>query len=201
MGEKSQQHADDVVIHDMLRMGDTRAVALMFETWYPMLLNYAGKFVPHASAEDIVQDIFVELQKRSGSLEIKQSVKAYLIRAVHNKCMDHIRHLVVRKKYEDQALSELSLQELNYFDPQKNNTSLLLSDNTEDLQQAIARLPARCREILLLKYQHDLNTREIAQLLNVSTRTVETQLYKAVKTIRGLVKKLSYLFSLLACMF
>jgi RNA polymerase sigma-70 factor, ECF subfamily len=181
----------------MLRMGDSRAVALMFETWYPMLLNYAGKFVPHASAEDIVQDIFVELQKRSGALEIRQSVKAYLIRAVHNKCIDHIRHLMVRKNYEDQALSELSLQELNYFDPQKNNTSLLLSDEREDLQRAVAQLPERCREILLLKYQHDLNTKEIAQLLNISTRTVETQLYKAVKTLRGKVKRLSYLLSLL----
>jgi RNA polymerase sigma-70 factor (ECF subfamily) len=201
MGEKSKQHADDAVIQNMLRIGDTRVVALMFETWYSMLLNYAGKFVPHATAEDIVQDIFVELQKRSGSLEIKQSAKAYMVRAVHNKCMDYIRHLMVQKKHENQALTELSLQELNYFDPQKHNTSLLLSDDREDLQQAIAQLPARCREILLLKYQHNLNTKEIAQSLNVSTRTVETQLYKAVKTIRGKVKRLSYLFSVLGCMF
>jgi RNA polymerase sigma-70 factor, ECF subfamily len=73
----------------------------------------------------------------------------------------------------------------------------LLSDEREDLQRAVAQLPERCREILLLKYQHDLNTKEIAQLLNISTRTVETQLYKAVKTLRGKVKRLSYLLSLL----
>src|SRR5688500_14246521 len=124
MGEKSKQ-ADEAVIHDMLRAGDTRVLALMFETWYQMLLNYAGKFVPHATAEDIVQDIFVELHKKSGSIEIKQSAKAYLIRAVHNKCLDYIRHLVVQKRFVKQALTDLSLEELNYFDLQRNNTSLL----------------------------------------------------------------------------
>jgi RNA polymerase sigma-70 factor, ECF subfamily len=200
MGEKPKL-ADEAAIRDMLRVCDTRVVALLFETWYPMLLKYAGKFVPHATAEDIVQDIFVALQKKSGSVDIRQSVKSYLIRAVHNRCLDHIRHLAVQKRFANQALIELPLAELNYFDPEKNNTSLLVSDDMEALHHAIAQLPPRCREILALKYQQDLNTKEIAQLLHVSSRTVETQLYKAVKTIRRKVKKLSYLFSLLSYMF
>jgi RNA polymerase sigma-70 factor, ECF subfamily len=193
--------ADEAVLIDMLRTGDTRAVGLMFETWYPMLLNYACKFVLHATAEDIVQDIFVELQKKSGSIEIRHSVKAYLVRAVHNKCLDHLRHLVVQKRYLKQALTELSLEELNYFDPQRNNNSLLLSNELEDLHRAIAQLPPQCRKVLDLKYQQNLNSKEIAELLNVSSRTVETQLYNAVKTIRGKVKKLSYFFSVLGCVF
>jgi RNA polymerase sigma-70 factor, ECF subfamily len=199
MGE-NVKHADEAVIHNMLRMGDTRVVALLFETWYPVLVNYAGKFVLHATAEDIVQDIFVDLQKKSGSLDIRTSVKAYLIRAVHNRCLDHLRHLVVQKRYVKQALTELAINELDYFDPQKNNSSLLLSEDLEDLHRAIAQLPARCREILILKYQQDLNSKEIAQLLKVSSRTVETQLYNAVKIIRGKVKKLSYFLSVLGCM-
>lgn len=193
--------ADEAVLIDMLRMGDTRAVGLMFETWYPMLLNYACKFVLHATAEDIVQDIFVELQKKSDSIEIRHSVKAYLVRAVHNKCLDHLRHLVVQKRYLKQALTELSIEELNYFDPQRNNNSLLLSNDLEDLHRAIAQLPPQCRKVFNLKYQQDLDSKEIAELLNVSSRTVETQLYNAVKTIRGKVKKLSYFFSVLGCVF
>lgn len=199
--KETSKPIDEAVIIDMLRVGDTRAVGLMFETWYPMLLNYACKFVLHATAEDIVQDIFVELQKKSGSIEIRHSVKAYLIRAVHNKCLDHLRHLVVQKRYLKRALIELSIDELNYFDPQRNNTSLLLSNDLADLHRAIAQLPPRCREVFILKYQQDLNSKEIAQLLNVSSRTVETQLYNAVKTIRGKVKKLSYLFTILGFVF
>lgn len=181
-------------IKTVLREGDTTVLAALFEQHTAGLLGYACKFVTREAAEDIIQDVFIYLHHHATTLEIKHTIRSYLFRAVHNRCLDHIRHDMVHKRYVSQALSALSLQELEYYDPSSGKESLLMKEGDGQIWQAIEQLPPKCREIVKLRYQEGLKTKEISDAMGISSRTVETQLYKALKLLRGKVRKLSYLF-------
>lgn len=118
------------IIKAALRQDAPAAIATLFEQYATGLLGYACKFVSRESAEDIIQDVFIQLHRQAASLEIKHTLRSYLFRAVHNKCLDQIRHDMVHKRYVNRALAELRLQELAFYDPSSGNESLLL--NAED---------------------------------------------------------------------
>lgn len=186
-------HKEDTM-KTALRQDATTAVATLFEQYAAGLLGYACKFVARETAEDIIQDVFIHLHHHADTLEIKHTIRNYLFRAVHNRCVDQIRHDMVHKRYVSQALAELSLQELAYYDPSSGKESLLMKAEDGTIWHAIEQLPPKCREIVKLRYQEGLKTKEISDAMGISSRTVETQLYKALKLLRGKVKKLSYLF-------
>ncbi|WP_298734330.1 RNA polymerase sigma-70 factor [uncultured Chitinophaga sp.] len=182
------------ILKAALREDTPAAMAALFEQYAAGLLGYAGKFVSRETAEDIIQDVFIQLHRQAASLEIKHSIRHYLFRAVHNKCLDQIKHDMVHKRYVNRALAELRLQELAYYDPASGHESLLINAADGGIWQAIEQLPPKCREIVKLRYQEGLKTREISDAMGISSRTVETQLYKAIKLLKGKVRKLSYLF-------
>lgn len=186
-------HKEDTMT-TALRQDATAAIATLFEQYAAGLLGYACKFVARETAEDIIQDVFIHLHHHADTLEIKHTIRNYLFRAVHNRCVDQIRHDMVHKRYVSQALAQLSLQELAYYDPSSGKESLLMAAEDGSIWQAIEQLPPKCREIVKLRYQEGLKTKEISDAMGISSRTVETQLYKALKLLRGKVRKLSYLF-------
>lgn len=182
------------IIKAALRQDAPAAIAALFEQYAAGLLGYACKFVSRETAEDIIQDVFIQLHRQAGSLEIKHTIRNYLFRAVHNRCLDQIKHDMVHKRYVNTALAELRLQELAWYDPSSGRESLLMNGGDGSIWQAIEQLPPKCREIVKLRYQDGLKTREISDAMGISSRTVETQLYKALKLLKGKVRKLSYLF-------
>jgi RNA polymerase sigma-70 factor (ECF subfamily) len=91
-------------------------------------------------------------------------------------------------------MAALRLEELAYYDPSSGKESLLAAGTNSGIWQAIEQLPPKCREIVKMRYQEGLKTREISDAMGISSRTVETHLYKALKLLKGKVRKLSYLF-------
>ncbi|PSL44191.1 RNA polymerase sigma-70 factor (ECF subfamily) [Chitinophaga niastensis] len=173
---------------------DLPALEQLFKECYAMLLAYAGKFVVRETAEDIVQDVFVQLHKKSASLHIATNIKSYLFRCIHNSCLDYIRHQAVHQRYVNAALPDLTLGELDYYNPDGPHQSLLQQNDLESsVWQAIEALPPKCREVVKLRYRQGLKTTEISEVMGISSRTVETQLYKAIKQLRGIVRRVNYL--------
>lgn len=169
---------------------DAAALEPIFKACYALLLAYACKYVTRETAEDIIQDVFIQLYKKGPSLHIESSIKGYLFRSVHNGCLDHIRREAVHQRYVNTAISGLSEAELDYFNPDGPRQSLIQQDNlAASVWQAIEALPPKCREVVKLRYQQGLKTGEISATMGISTRTVETQLYKAIKQLRGLIRK------------
>ncbi|MCK7559804.1 sigma-70 family RNA polymerase sigma factor [Chitinophaga sedimenti] len=163
--------------------GHAQAAGL-FRLHYAELVRYACKFVELHTAEDMVQDVFIQLHGK-----IPDNARSYLFRSVYNKCLDHLRRQEVHKKF-------LASQEMEFFHPDTGQKSLL-EDATAGIWQAIEQLPPKCREIVKLRYQQGLKPTEISDAMGISSRTVETQLYKGIRTLRGLVRKLNYCFSFL----
>jgi RNA polymerase sigma-70 factor (ECF subfamily) len=162
-----------------LKEGDQTAFELLFHFYYPGLVVYSTQFTTdRMEAEEIVQDFFVRLWQRHQQLILTDSLKSYLFLSVKNGCLNYLKHKKVEEKYIKQ-MAELSNQHLAY-DPDL----YIASELQEKVKNVIDLLPEKCREIFIMSRIQGLKNDEIATNLNISKRTVETQISKALKVLR-----------------
>ena len=157
--------------------GDESVFEALFREHYAPLCAFAGKFVGEPeTAEELVQELFVQLWQKRGEVKLRGSLRSYLYASVRNSALNHIKHLKVRQSYQNwfQARTPES-QESNPLDVAE------LESNIED---AIAALPDRCREVFLLSRREGLKYAEIAERMGISVKTVEVQMGKALKMLR-----------------
>lgn len=149
----------------------------------PLLIFYAGKFVDRTTAEDLVQDVFLRIWQKRTLLFLKEGLKAYLYRSVQHACLDFLKHEEVEGSYLQEMTSSLKIEEINFY--YDDVPSLFEEDERlVRIYAELEKLPQKCREIFVMSYLEERKTSDIATLLNLSKRTVETQLYKALKKIR-----------------
>lgn len=148
----------------------------------PALLGFARKFVSTHIAEDTVHDVFLKFwEKKLLQLEVSD-LKPLLYTAVRNACIDYLRHVALSKKVEDKRVVLLKLDELDFY---KAPDDIYIHKSTiEMIMIKINELPERNREIFCLSYFSGFKANEIADKLNISVRTVENQLYKALLYLR-----------------
>lgn len=145
-----------------------------------------------AMAEEIVQQVFCKLWERRDSLKIEVSYTAYLYRAVYNDCLNHLKHLKVRAAHHSHALR----QSANSHD---TDNQVGLRELQARLEAALKTLPEGCRTIFQMSRYESLKYHEIAERLDISPKTVEAQMGKALKLLR--VALADYLPTLLICLF
>ena len=163
-----------------LRAGDERALEELFRAYYAGMCAFVRRFV-HAPdiAEELVQDVLFKLWSKRESLTDIDALRTYLFRAARNTALNHLR----RKKLEN-AWEE---QEASRGEPM---TSVGTDDDasTDEVSRAvngaIARLPTRCREIFVMSREGNMTYAEIATALGISIKTVETQMGRALKSLR-----------------
>jgi RNA polymerase sigma-70 factor (ECF subfamily) len=168
----------DRALLDRLRVGDTAAFDAIFRAWYAPLVRLAeGMLRERAVAEEIVQDVLLELWRRRESLVLDGSPQAYLFQATRNRALNHIRHLRVRQQGEPQVIAEMSRTVVG-------DAQLVEEEIETALRDAIDALPPRCREVFELSRVRGLRYAEIAETLGISVKTVEAQMGKALRTLR-----------------
>lgn len=157
--------------------GDDKAFDALFRKFYkPLCYVAAIKTRDVHSAEDIVQDLFADIFSKRDKLEIFTSIDKYLYGALFFKCRNFNK-----KRNVYHSLDELS------NDP-KDITSIP-SDKMEEMEleakiyAAIASLPEKCREVFELSRFQNKKNREIAAILNISIKTVETHMGIALKKL------------------
>lgn len=158
-----------------IRDGDEAAFAHLFQTYAPalcaVLVRYTGS---PAAAEDIVQDLFLTLWRTRATVAIEGGVSAYLLRAARNRALNHLRSAKVRERF---LLTHLEQESAGADEAEL--LSLL------DLNDAISRLPPRCRLVFTLSRQQGFTYQEIAADLGVSIKTVDTQIQRALRSVRA----------------
>ena len=157
----------------------------LYKSNAPMLIFYAGKYVNAIAAEDLVQDVFFKIWQKRTFLFLKEGIRTYLYRSVQHACLDYLKHQEVKGDYINTVTTQLKIEEIYYNDDPQ---SLFAEDERLELiYKEMDKLPDKCREIFTMSYLEERKTSEIAVLLNISTRTVEVQLYKALKILRGIL--------------
>lgn len=163
---------------DGLRRGDESAFDSIFRTWYPGLVRSAEPIVgSQAIAEEVVQDVMLELWRRRESLNENLTVQAYLFRATRNRALNHVRHEKVQKRAEPELAREESID--SSAPAQMDEDAIQVA-----VRSAVSRLPERCQEVFELSRFRGLKYSEIAVALGISVKTVEAQMSKALRILR-----------------
>ena len=158
----------------------------LFRRYYPSLIFYATRLVGEEEAEDVVQDVFVELWKRKDHIEIGDQIQAFLYRAVYTRALNVLKHRSVEEGY-CVAMEEINQRRAEFYQPDNNEVIRRIEDKElrKEIHDAINELPDKCKEVFKLSYLHDMKNKEIADILGVSLRTVEAHMYKALKFLRN----------------
>lgn len=138
-----------------------------------------------ADAEDVVQDVFVELWKRKDTMKVGEQIQAFLYRAVYTRALNVLKHRDIVSGYEAVML-EIHKKRVEFYQPDSNDVVKRIEDAElrRKLSDAINELPDKCRMVFKLSYLHDMKNKEIADTMGVSLRTVEAHMYKALKLLR-----------------
>jgi RNA polymerase sigma-70 factor (ECF subfamily) len=162
-----------------LTAGDINAYEMLFKTYYKPLCNYAYTFIPDKDeAEEIVQSTFLSVWEKRTTLQIQTSVKPYLYAMVRNACLNVIKHEKIKQKH---ATEELALGQEGY---ESISQTVYGSELERQIQRAMEKLPEQCRLVFKLSRFEELKYAEIATELNISVKTVENQMGKALKIMR-----------------
>ncbi|MDR1098248.1 MAG: RNA polymerase sigma-70 factor [Tannerella sp.] len=154
----------------------------VYVKYAPALLRFAEKFVSQFYAEDVVHDVFLKLWDRQIFLLPDNEVRRILYVSVKNACIDHVRKLKQEQEYIDTRIIQLKLDELDFYEA--SDELFMREDLLRALLQKIEKLPERSREIFKMSYLEGLKAAEIAEKLNISTRTVENLLYRSLLFLR-----------------
>lgn len=179
-GNRLNPPMEDHQLWSEIRDNSEDAFKTLFYRYYEQLVAFAYRLVENESlAKDIGQEVFVKVWDRRSSLDIKDSVRAYLLRAARNTALNHLkkkRFAAIEDQLEPEDSNAGALQQLQAVDLDKG------------IQAAINGLPAACKTVFLLKHFEGLSLKEIARELEISPKTVENQLTKARKIIMNYIK-------------
>ncbi|MBC9794712.1 RNA polymerase sigma factor [Sinomicrobium weinanense] len=152
---------------------------LIFNRYWHELYTYAMNIMrDNNAAEDIVQEIFIDLWNRYRTTSITNH-KAYLYKAVKYQCAKKLRARRLDKIQLEKAGLALAYSETP--EEEKNTHRLLAQVNTVVAE----KLPDRCREVFTLSYYNNMSNKEIAHQLNISVSTVENHIHKALQLLRA----------------
>lgn len=154
----------------------------LFRSHYKDLALYANRILQdQAAAEDVVQQFFVQLWEKRNSISISGEIKSYMMRSVHNACLNHLKHLrIVQDHHESITAAEQRAENIDKVELEE--TQLIV-------HEAVKKLPPQCRKIFIMSRVQEKKYREIADELELSIKTVENQMGKALKTLRTELKK------------
>ena len=158
---------------------DTQAYKQLFLLFYPSLVPFAISIIKSKElAEEIVSDVFIKIWQKREQLNKVDNLKFYLFTAVKNRCINELND---PKNKTAININDVSIEFRSlYHDPEQKMISAEMINN---IRMAVQELPPRCRLIFKLVKEEGLKYKEVAELLQLSVKTVESQMSLAFKKI------------------
>lgn len=183
---------------DKIQQGDETEFRLLFNLFYPRLMALACRFVPESAAEDMVQNVFTTYWEQKAKLN-PQHLHSFLYKCTQNTCLNYLKHESVVWKHEEEVrLAEARITFLStQSDANESWNQVVEHDVRRILDCSISKLPPKCREAFELFYFRDMSYKEIAEIMHISSRTVEEHVQKATKFLRSDLKDILFCLLLL----
>lgn len=164
-------------------LGELMLFQELFERYFRSLVTYAYRYVNDWNvSEDIVQDVFMALWVNRNEIDFEEPVKPYLYRATYNRSINHLNSVLVQRRVDHtDNLDELIDYEILSYNQHDN---LLLKEIEEEISSFVKTLPEQRKKVFLLSREENMKNKEIAFLLNISEKTVEKHITKALSDIR-----------------
>ena len=176
----NEELKNDTLLVAALKYDSHEAFVKIFRQYYANLVLFTARFIPDKSVcEDIVQEAFIKIWSNRKNLEIKTSIRSYLTTSVQNLALDELRHRKVKNNY-----LEMNREIILSLSPDEH---MFFTELSDAIDNALEKLSPELRETLMLSRSEKLKYHEIAQRLNVSVRTVEVRISKALKYLRSVL--------------
>jgi len=170
-----------------ITLGEEWAFRYLFDNYYQLLVGFAYRYLNDLdSARNVVQDIIVGLYDKREFIKIHTSLKAHLYQSVRNRALNVLKREKMQRDHHNRILEEEKDQ--SYYEDK-----LAVNELESRIANVVKDLPGQCRRIYLMSRQEGLSNSDIAADLDISKRTVETQISKALKKIREDLLKHGYL--------
>lgn len=179
---------EDDLLALQIQQSNTKAFKTIYTKYYKSLVLFCKQYVDDLStAEDIVQDVFIYIYENRKTLKITSSFKSFLYTSVKNKGINHLKRSkkIVLDNYHTNA--EVLLSE-------EDHTMIEKIELSKKLHKAIATLPKKNQEIFKLSRFNGYTNQEIAELMQVSIRTVETHISNAIKELKSTLNPILIFF-------
>ena len=179
MNSKQNRSSEKSLEIAKISASDIEYFEQLFKRYYKPLIHFAYRYIrDEQSAEDIIHDVFINIWRDREKLDFGKNIKTYLYNAVRNRSLKYLK----RKDVRSQS-AELEI----FLEADKNSPeNILLNKELKDsITSAINELPEKRREIFTMSRFDQLTYSEIASLLNISVKTVETQMSRALKFLHN----------------
>lgn len=184
VGQPADTPAQQALWVQAICNGDSAAFDAVFRTYYSGLCSFVSSYLDDSEvSEELVQDVFVDLWKRRRRAAPSQQLRPFLYRAAKNKALNYLRH----ERVEDRLRREAAIALQNA--PQTPEDRFRYQQLSDLIDTAVRLLPERCRQAFLLSRKGGLSYAEIAELMDISIKTVETQMGRALRTIRAALRE------------
>ncbi len=189
---------DDTAAHDAtlvagVRRGDAAVFETLYRTYFEGLFNFARRYVgTREAAEEVVQEVLVNVWERRGKWVVGGTVRGYLYAAVRNRALKDLAHRNVEERWARAMVVFTDGEALaggGAASPPRADEEIDASALADAVRAALAGLPARCRTAWVLTHQHGLSHAEVARAMGTSPRTVNVQVTRAARVLRGVLAR------------
>ncbi len=180
---------DKALVEEFIK-GNEKAFETLFKKYYQMLRKVAQYMLDDLEqAEELVQDAFVNIWEKRSNVNPDASFKNYLITAVRNRCLNHIK-----AKKKTHSIDDDEIWQEQLVADSRTEAAVNFKEMHRAIEQAIDKLPEQCRIIFQLSRHEGMSYKEIAEALDIAPKTVENQIGRALKVLKVELKEYFPLF-------
>jgi RNA polymerase sigma-70 factor (ECF subfamily) len=174
-----------------IKNGNVEAFKLFFESIYHELYFYCRKFILNPNdAKDLLQDVFLRLWENRSEVDIYVSLKSYVFRSVHNECINYLKRKT--PEFVPDGISDISDYNNTINSVDNPYSDVLVHEIERTINESVEQLPEQCKTIFMMSRFEGMPNKEIAEKMQISVRTVETQIYRALKILKAQLKDYLY---------
>jgi RNA polymerase sigma-70 factor (family 1) len=178
---------DSVLLHQLqqqIARGNKRSFEDLYRLFYARLFNFALLYVHKREiAEEVVNDVMINVWNKQETLQQVQNLETYIFAAVRNRSINYMSKYSTWHVLPDAKCSPGTI--INFNDPEKQ---LEWKEINFRLNRAIDQLPEQCKTVFKLIKEEGFRYKQVAEILNISSRTVETQLFRAIKKLDKVIR-------------
>ena len=179
--KNTSQAIDDSFLLSAMQHGDLKAYGVLFRRYYPILCAYATKFVELKDAEEIVQDVMLWLWENRETQTFETSLSQYLFKTVYHRAINQI------VRHQSQLRADTLFYE-NMQEMLQDTDFYQLEELQRRIREAVDALPPAYREAFVMHRFDNKSYKEIAEILQVSPKTVDYRIQQALKQLRITLK-------------
>ncbi|MCY1721405.1 RNA polymerase sigma-70 factor [Prolixibacteraceae bacterium Z1-6] len=175
---------DDADLTRRVKSGEKEAYQILFERYAPKIYHFALSYLKStADSEELVQDVFLKVWEKRDILDATQNIKAFIFKIAINTIYDFIRRKNIETAFQEFSKANYSTGSNNTWD------TVIFEEMQTTINRLVAQMPEQRRKIFKLSKSKGLTNDEIAKELQLSKRTVENQLYRALVFLKEHLQK------------